>query len=384
MKRIISVLMVLSITLLMSGCSSVTEINKRAIVQVIGIDKENEAYRISMQIYAPSGKKIEEDSGGAEVNIVTGSGASVFSAIKDVELKQGKSIFFGHNLLIFLGEGTRSDDISAILEYFTKEEVIYPGIDVVMTDKKASDFIEMKLSSGIVSSKVMDSIILTSIKNGKAKKAPLIKVMADMENIQHSTAIPLATIVETSHKVNANKDNRESESQDEEVLSFKHTAVFKDRRYLAILDQNQTTGIKWLTNDIDTAYFSVNIHNAPVGINISKAKTTLKPSIIEGKVVIKADIKVNASVMGNIDSRKIEEKYTEDFIVQEVKNKILNQCESAQEALLREYKVDVLNIEKLLKHHQRHYYLENRENFEEILENTHYDINVECNLKIQK
>ena len=34
--------MVLSITLLMSGCSSVTEINKRAIVQVIGIDKENE------------------------------------------------------------------------------------------------------------------------------------------------------------------------------------------------------------------------------------------------------------------------------------------------------------------------------------------------------
>ena len=101
-------------------------------------------------------------------------------------------------------------------------------------------------------------------------------------------------------------------------------------------------------------------------------------------MVIKADIKVNASVMGNIDSRKIEEKYTEDFIVQEVKNKILNQCESAQEALLREYKVDVLNIEKLLKHHQRHYYLENRENFEEILENTHYDINVECNLKIQK
>ena len=38
------------------------------------------------------------------------------------------------------------------------------GIDVVMTDKKASDFIEMKLSSGIVSSNDGYSIILTSKK----------------------------------------------------------------------------------------------------------------------------------------------------------------------------------------------------------------------------
>ena len=68
--------------------------------------------------------------------------------------------------------------------------------------------------------------------------------MADMENIQHSTTIPLATIVETSNKVNANKNNNESQSQDEEVLSFKHTAVFKDRRYLASLTKIETTGIK--------------------------------------------------------------------------------------------------------------------------------------------
>ena len=72
-----------------------------------------------MQIYAPSGKKIKRTQ--AERSEYSNGSRTVFSAIKDVELKQGKSIFFGHNLLIFLGERTR-DDISAILEYFTKKK----------------------------------------------------------------------------------------------------------------------------------------------------------------------------------------------------------------------------------------------------------------------
>lgn len=395
MKKIISALVVFSMLICMSGCSGTTDIEKRAVVQIVGIDIENKQYKVSMQIFAPDGEMLEK-KGGAKADVVTGTGKSIDFAIKEIELKTGKEVFLGHNMLLFLGESTRNENINDLLEYFTQGEYVFPGLDIVMTNGKAFDFISLKLSTGLISSQTMEDILKISIQNGNAKRAQLAKVVSDVRQIQKTTAIPIVDItkivqdakanedVKVNQDVKVNSDSEENKTQDTKVLSFSKTAVFKDNRYIMSLDKEQTMGLKWLTNEVKHAFSSIDVNGVSIGISIDKAKTTLRPRIIGDKVVIDTQIKISASASGNLSLISKNSSNIENLIKKKIKNQIISQCENAQEILLKKYIADVLDIEKLLRYYQRSFYLDSRDDYERVLENTSYEISIKCDLKIHK
>ena len=381
MKKIISVLVVFSMLICMSGCSGTTDIEKRAIVQIVGIDTENKQYKVSMQIFAPDGEMLEK-KGGAKADVVTGTGKSIYYAIKEIEMKTGKEVFLGHNMLLFLGESVRNENINDLLEYFTQSEYVFPGLDIVMTNGKAYDFISLKLSTGLISSQTMEDILKVSIQNGNAKRAQLAQVVADVRQIQKTTAIPIVDITEIAQDVQVNSNSEDKKTQDTKVLSFSKTAVFKDKRYIMSLDKEQTMGLKWLTNEVKNAFSSIDINGVPVGISIDKAKTTLRPHITGDKVVIDTQIKISATASGNLSLISKNNSELESLIKDKIKNQIISQCENTQNILLKKYKADVLDIEKLLRYYQRSFYLESRNDYERVLENTSYDISIKCDLQI--
>ena len=401
MNKIISVLVVFSMLICMTGCSGTTDIEKRAVVQIVGIDIENKKFEVSMQIFAPDGEMLEK-KGGAKADVVTGTGNSIDFAIKEIEMKTGKEVFLGHNMLLFLGESTRNENINDLLEYFTQGEYVFPGLDIVMTNGKAFDFISLKLSTGLISSQTMEDILKISIENGNAKRAQLAKVVSDVRQIQKTAAIPIVDItkiaqdakanedVKASKDVKVNKDVKENsdseddKTQDTKVLSFSKTAVFKDNRYIMSLDKEQTMGLKWLTNEVKKSFLSIDVNGVPVGVSIEKAKTTLRPRIIGDKVVIDTQIKISASASGNLSLISKNSSDLESLIKKKIKNQIVSQCESTQEILLEKYKADVLDIEKLLRYYQRSFYLESRDDYEKVLQNTSYEISIKCDLKIHK
>ncbi len=381
MKKIISVLVVFSMLICMSGCSGTTDIEKRAIVQIVGIDIENKQYKVSMQIFAPDGEMLEK-KGGAKADVVTGTGNSIYFAIKEIEMKTGKEVFLGHNMLLFLGESARNENINDLLEYFTQSEYVFPGLDIVMTNGKAYDFVSLKLSTGLISSQTMEDILKVSIQNGNAKRAQLAQVVADVRQIQKTTAIPIVDITEIAQDVQVNSDSEDKKTQDTKVLSFSKTAVFKDNRYIMSLDKEQTMGLKWLTNEVKNAFSSIDVNGVPVGISIDKAKTTLRPHITGDKVVIDTQIKISATASGNLSLISKNNSELESLIKNKIKNQIISQCENTQNILLKKYKADVLDIEKLLRYYQRSFYLESRDDYERVLENTSYDISIKCDLEI--
>ncbi len=381
MKKIISVLVVFSMLICMSGCSGTTDIEKRAIVQIVGIDIENKQYKVSMQIFAPDGEMLEK-KGGAKADVVTGTGNSIYYAIKEIEMKTGKEVFLGHNMLLFLGESARNENINDLLEYFTQSEYVFPGLDIVMTNGKAYDFVSLKLSTGLISSQTMEDILKVSIQNGNAKRAQLAQVVADVRQIQKTTAIPIVDITEIAQDVQVNSDSEDKKTQDTKVLSFSKTAVFKDNRYIMSLDKEQTMGLKWLTNEVKNAFSSIDVNGVPVGISIDKAKTTLRPHITGDKVVIDTQIKISATASGNLSLISKNNSELESLIKNKIKNQIISQCENTQNILLKKYKADVLDIEKLLRYYQRSFYLESRDDYERVLENTSYDISIKCDLEI--
>ncbi len=395
MNKIIAVIVVFSMLICMSGCSGTTDVEKRAVVQIVGIDIENKQYKVSMQIFAPDGEMLEK-KGGAKADVVTGIGKSIDFAVKEIEMKTGKKVFLGHNMLLFLGESTRNENINDLLEYFTQSEYVFPGLDIVMTNGKAFDFISLKLSTGLISSQTMEDILKVSIENGNAKRAQLAKVISDVRQIQKTAAIPIVDITKivqdakanedakVNQDVKANSDNEDNKTQDTKVLSFSKTAVFKDNRYIMSLDKEQTMGLKWLTNDVRNAFSSIDVNGVPVGISIEKAKTTLRPRIIGDKVVIDTQIKISASASGNISIISKNSTNIESQIKKKIKNQIISQCENTQDILLKKNKADVLNIEKLLRYYQRSFYLKSCDDYERVLENISYEISIKCDLIIQK
>ena len=383
MKKLVAALIIISNLICMSGCSGTADIEKRAIVQIAGIDRTDNGYKVSMQIFAPDGEMLE-NKGGAKVDVITGTGNSIYSAIKEIEMKTGKEVFLGHNVLLFLGENTRNENINNLLEYFTQGNYVFPGLDLVMTNGNAYDFVSLKLSTGLLSSQTMEDILKISIRNGNAKRAQLAHVVADARQTQKTATIPIVDIAEIAQDIEVNEEGNDINTQDTKVLSFNKTAVFKDNKYILSLDKDQTMGLKWLNDDVENAFININVNGVPIGVSINKAKTTLRPRISEGKVVIDTQIKINATATGNLSVIGTSDADLESLIKKEINNQILSQCESTQDILLKKYRADVLDIEKLLRYYERSFYIQSHDDFESVIENTRYEIGIKCDLKIHR
>ncbi len=197
MKKLSIFLCVICVFML-TGCDNITEIDKRSVVQLIGIDKDEDTngYKVSMQIFSPTGL-IAGGESQVGVNVVEGQGKTIFEAIKDVEVKQGKKIFLGHMKLILLGESIKQDNIEIILEYFTQNEVVYPGIDIAYVDGTALEIVELDIKTGFISSQTLEDILELTAKDGYGINAKLFKAVSACECKSDSTIVPIIKKVKT-------------------------------------------------------------------------------------------------------------------------------------------------------------------------------------------
>lgn len=115
MKIIIIISAVMSV-LLLSGCSSGTQVRDRAFVQSAGIEYEKNGYRVALSLF-------DDDA------VYTGKGKTFEDAVNNAEMYAGKDFYTGHMQIIAvdLSEGM------PILEDLVNEDV---SAGCLVTDRK--------------------------------------------------------------------------------------------------------------------------------------------------------------------------------------------------------------------------------------------------------
>lgn len=94
----------IAMSVLLCGCLGGEEVSDRAFVQIMGIDKKENVYSVSLQAFSPSGSGQVNTENENSV-CFSGKGSDLTSAISVCEGSAGRKLFLGHIKMIVLGEG---------------------------------------------------------------------------------------------------------------------------------------------------------------------------------------------------------------------------------------------------------------------------------------
>lgn len=324
MKKKVLIILICLIALL-TGCAGASQINRRAFVQLLGIERDEDIYKATLQLYNNGNLGQNQEDENKTYDIITGTGATVQEAVSDAGLKQGKDLFLGHVKLLVIGKGLSNpaDELLVLL----KGNNVSPACPVIYSDSPE----EAARRNG--SEETLALLDGRAIR-GKTTLTRLSSLYADIKAGGASSPIP------------------EVIADDENGLSFGGLALVGKDGIKNGFPSEDILGLRILNGDIgpkDRIYIPAGINEAPVTVMITGCKTQNSIDIENNAPVINSEITVSIRITENpfgADSALISEKISEN---------LKDACISAYSSAIWYNKSDILKIYKMIRKYRPDY-----------------------------
>lgn len=381
MKKVMLFLLVTA-TLLFSGCINSIKLNEQAIVQAISLDLVDDKIHIGFQIFSPS-KSGEGKIGASTDNakIIESSGKTISDAIKNANIIQGKQIFTGHNRIIIIGEDLASKGLLELLKYFSTNALSRKNVSVVIANGKAIDIVKAKLNQGMLPADTLEKIILNTKKQGYAANVLLYELERSLENQHNSAIIPCFSMIEDKSD---KKDEQSNEKQIEPVsgIMLSGCGIITHNGLKDILSEEETRGVLWIRDNIESTSISVateKVDNAVV--EIFNTKSEIIPIFDSESITFSLKIKCRAT-LGEVLIKNGETISTDEIIkIQDAANKVIeNECKLAFKRTFIDNKADVFNFGSLVWKNNKELWIEVRDNWAKNSDSTVLAVSAEIDI----
>ena len=321
MKQIILSSILLA-ALFLSGCSMGIEVNDRAFVQLMGIERDKEVYFVSMQVYKSESGSSEPDVSKANTVTVSGKGKTVQAAISDAELTIGKKAFLGHIKMLVIGNGVKNpaDELSLFLD-----GSVSPACPVAYSDNPAA-VIETLPEDGAFSAEQILALTDSAASKGKTVFTSVAELTASTGELDTAAALPVI-------------------AAEDKTVKFEGLTLAYKNGVRGKLDERETLGAKLLLDQFETGdkiTVPVEIDGKSATVFITNACTKLNAEVTDG-LAVNAEIKLKMNVAENpygID---------EGLIKKAVRQEISESCMAAYSAAVHKNLCDIFGIKKLVR-----------------------------------
>ena len=142
-KHVAGAAALVAVLLSFTGCWDRVEVEDRAFVVAIGIDEEDGEYEVSLSV--PLLKKEGQEDDEAP-HIKTATGKTISEAMKNLDAKTDKTLYYGHAKLLVLGKDLLEDAdmVSSTIAALEHKDEIDLRINVLATNGSAKDILETK------------------------------------------------------------------------------------------------------------------------------------------------------------------------------------------------------------------------------------------------
>ena len=268
----------------LSSCTRHTELDKTAIAEAVGIDKDGSGYTVTVQYFNM------DKSGGAaivdetEPNVITvsGSGASVESALDAVSFICGKRISVGNTGVIVIGRDALYGDLGEILSFMSDDPVGNQRSMVTAAENRASDIMEIKFSEGNSSVDKLKGIINNAERLGICPVLRLYELNEKLCQPTHSAALPL---------LGAREDMGDM-TNDKKSAVICGGMLYSEGKEPSYLSVEEMSGVTLLSakRNIESVTFTEN--GRASGAELFGLRCGIKPKFAEGKLIL--DINISA------------------------------------------------------------------------------------------
>ena len=345
MKKIIKLIVILSILLFLSGCQNYMEINNYAIVSGISIDKSEsnkDMYTVGIQIM---NAKKDEESDNSLITFYKANGNTIFEALQKILLDSPKELYLGHNEVVVIGEELlKEKNPLDYLDYFMRDSKVEKD-SFIMIAKESNAHEILKIITPletIPSRNLKATLSVSDTYSGTQSIVTIDEFISDLESKGSDAILPAVSI--TGYKKDGDKMDNIKESDPKTKLRFETLGYFKDNKLSGYLSSDESLGFNFLEDTPNQTYISVKCDSKNYAtVSVNNAKLEEKLSLKNGKP--KANIKLNVEVdlseyNCNADFVKNNKKIKE--LEKKLNKKIENTLKNTVDKLYKKEKTDVL------------------------------------------
>ncbi|MGN0520551.1 MAG: Ger(x)C family spore germination protein [Candidatus Fimenecus sp.] len=300
MRKLIKVLVpIFLFCTLFSGCDfSTEELKNRLIVQAIGIDrKEDGGVRVTLQTLNTemTGNPNSGANPGDIVNSLTVEGATIAEAISNASETVGKMPLLSQNRLIVFGRETAENGLHGYLDYFVRNVQNRATVLVAISDTTAEELVSAKMGESVLAADSIEDILQAESFNANILSRELYNLINKLDSDTADAVLPVLRV------------SAEEEKSKIQMLSV---GVFnKDCMRYELKDEN-IMALMLLSDEVQSGVFSVrnDVFASETVLRIKKCSTHIKPTVENGKVFFRVQVKLHLDVIEN----KTETPFTVD------------------------------------------------------------------------
>ncbi|OQB14322.1 MAG: Spore germination protein B3 precursor [Firmicutes bacterium ADurb.Bin193] len=309
-----------------------------------------------------------------EVMAIKSKGQTVFEANRQLTRYSQKDVNWGQNDYIIIGEEAARDNVLKYLEFFIRNHENRLTVDVVVAKgstgeeiTEAARFNKGDLAESL--SNLFDDAGALSI----TRRIDLTEFINQL-NSRYSAAI--APSLKLNDSVAKNADN-----EPHPLLEPSGMAVFKNARLIGFLDEIQSRGLNYITNNIMSTVIVVpDINGNLVSLEVLKAKAKLKTKVESDKV----SIIIELSLASNIDGISASDDIIKKESLKDLENKqaeVVRQEIESVIAFAKENNADFLGFGDTVFHQHPVKWEKTKEKWEEIFPQTSVEIKIKSKIE---
>lgn len=343
------VLIIIIFLFTLTGCYNYVEINNLVLISGIGIDYDNDEYKITFEVLNQN--KENSDSNFEWGKAITVSGNTIANAFSNFEEKISKKAYYAHMKLMILSENVAKNKFKEITEFILRNNEIRNNFYLAISDEyKPEELLNIQDKYYPVASDQIKDIIENKKYRNYITNDSLFKNIVN-NYLTSNKNIYLTTL-----------------SLEDKKPVIGKTAIFTENKLVNYLDLNETETMSILLNKKpnifykykceENKYITLEIYKSIVKYNIKKNFYTL-------------DINIDSEVLENNCDKKSKDN-------DPYKEKIIKDLESNITKLINKLKnnnSDIIGI-------SNKYYIKYKNKNNKYFENTNFKVSI--NMDINK
>lgn len=362
MKRTGKTVLALLISLILSGCWNRVELNELSVIMGTAVDVEDDRWVTTFQVIIPQSIANQSGvSGGGNqppVSVFSTKGDTLTEAIRRISLESSRTPFFAHNRVLIISEkAAREKGVSQIVDFYLRDGESRETVDVVLCRGDAKSILEVLNPQEKIPANAIDRIFFESEKQlSMVRRIKLSEFAAMLATPSTSAFAPEIRFSGERAKAQSIDDLKLVRVKGR--LKIGDIGVFRHDKLIDWVSREESIGIAWLSDHIDTSVISFACSDqGPKGpkstFRVERSSTKISPSITGNTVKIKATIDAQGTLNEtgcNLNLSKPESiKQMEAQISKQILNDITLSWKKAQSM-----KTDIVGFgENIHIHHPR-------------------------------
>lgn len=349
-RSIITLLGVLALALLVSGCWDRREINDLAIVSTVAVDREADLVVVTTEFFRPVALAQQGGGGaggalvGRQSLLATGSGSTIFRAIEDIGTKISREVYWAHANHILVGEELTRQGIAELLDFWDRDPEARRSTHILLTRGPAKAVIT-KAHSGLEISlgREVMGLVRRAPQTGYGFVPTVHTVIEDLTGDSQATFLPFLILSRRNEPPLVGPGSESAPGHPVEPLvtwsaRLYGTGLFLQDRLVAKLNPVETRGLMWTHGDIREAVVTVPCPGGQEKVDVEvtrvspRVATTWHKGKPAGRVTIEAEGNLAAHAGPADLTREADIKSLERQTATVIKNEITAALQQARAA----------------------------------------------------